>query len=225
MLLRSGCAVAMLLVAAVARADPPADPKDKTSWGMAAKVRRSYATPGVQRLLMGDTPGTATMDGAGIDFARRNGSTELVFGFGYDRLDAKEGYYLEKGGDPLVAGKVDYVTFDHPRWYTVEVTVVGHAKIHKFLEFRYGAGIGVGLIRGTVRKTDALCTGPSLQQECMPDPMGVEIDKPANIPPVLPVLNALVGLQLRPFNWLHIHLDAGIHTAPYVGLGVSLYLW
>jgi len=226
MLYRVVFSVAILVVSgAPARADDKPEPKEKTAWGMGAKVRRSYVPPSVQHLFMDGTPGTATMDGAGIDFTRRNGPTEVVFGFGYDRLAAREGYYLEKGGDPLVAGKTDYVTFSHPHWYTVEVTAVSHARIHKFLEFRFGAGIGIGLVRGTIRQTDAVCTGTSLQQDCMPDPMGLEVNKPADIPPVLPVVNLLVGLQFRPFEFLHIHVDAGLHTVPYVGVGANLYLW
>lgn len=219
--------VVILGMGAIAHADGTSAPRqdEKTAWGMGAKVRRAFVTPGIQRLFMEDTPGSATMDGAGIDFARRNGDVELVFGFGYDRLEAKEGYYLEKDGDPLVPGKVDYVTFRKPHWYTVEVTVTKHARIHKFLEFRFGGGIGVGLIRGKIRKTDAVCTGPSIQQDCMPDPMGLEMDKPADIPPVLPVVNALIGLQLRPFEFLHVHIDAGLHTVPYVSVGTTLYLW
>jgi hypothetical protein len=32
-------------------------------------------------------------------------------------------------------------------------------------------------------------------------------------------------LELRPTRFLHIYLDAGIHTVPFVTAGVSLYLW
>jgi len=225
LLLRAVVPLALIVgVAVPARADDEA-PKEKPAWGFGAKVRRSYVTPYVQELFMGDTPGTATMDGAGFDFSRRTGGSEVVFGFGYDKLIAQEGYYLEKGGDPLVAGKVDYVTFRKPHWYTVEVGVVNHVRIHKVLEFRYGAGIGLGVVRGAVRKTDALCTGSNLEQDCMIDPNGVEVNKKADIPPVLPVVNVLVGLQLRPVEFLHIHIDAGLHTVPFVTVGVSLYLW
>ena len=227
MLSRFVVLVALLLVASAdARAeDTVSESELKTMWGMGAKVRRSYATKEVQELFLDGTPGNATMDGAGIDFARRRGDAEVVFGFGYDQLDARRGYYLGKGNDPLTPGDVDLVTFHNPRWYTVEISVINHAEIHKFLEFRYGAGIGIGLVQGEVRKTDALCVGSSLQTDCAPNPLGAEINKKANIPPVLPVINVLVGLQFKPFQFLHIHLDAGLHTVPYVSLGATLYLW
>ncbi|MDB4952502.1 MAG: hypothetical protein JWO36_71 [Myxococcales bacterium] len=223
--MKSFAVVALVFAStAIARAQV-VESQEKPAWGMGVKVRRAWVTPYVQKLFMGDVPGTATMDGAGLDFTRRTGSSEVVFGFGYDRLDAIDGYYLEKGGDPLVPGKVDYVTFHNPHWWTAELSIINHAQIHKFLEFRYGAGIGLGLIRGTILKTSAICTGSNIQQDCMPDPAGMLMNHPADIPPVLPVVNILVGLQFRPFEFLHIHLDAGLHTVPYVTLGATLYLW
>jgi len=80
-------------------------------------------------------------------------------------------------------------------------------------------------VRGSVRKTDAVCTSANLERDCMIDPMAIEVNKKADVPPVLPVVNALLGLQFRPTNFLHIHIDAGLHTVPYVSVGVSLYLW
>ena len=216
----------LVLTASVAHADTPAPSDDElTQWGLGVKVRRSFAPVGLQKLFVDDTPGKTHDDGAGFDFARRVRQLELVIGFGYDHLDGLDGYYLEKGGDPLMPGKVNFVHFDQLRWYTAEFTVVDHVRLHKFLEFRYGAGLGIGLVQGQVRETSALCVGPDLQQDCVNDPAGMKQNQPANIPPVLPVINVLVGLQLEPFRWLHIHVDAGLHTAPYVGAGVTLYLW
>ncbi len=198
---------------------------EKIRWGMGAKVRRWYAPPLLQQLFVEDSPGLASNDGAGLDFARRTGNVEVAFGFGFDRLDGRDGYYVEKGGDPTVPGNVDYVTFHDLQWFTAEVTVASHARIHKFLEFRYGAGLGLGLVRGEMRKTDSLCTSDRLAQDCMPDPAGVEVDQPADIPPVLPVVNVLLGMQLVPFDFLHLHVDIGFHSVPYVGAGATLYLW
>ena len=215
--------VALVMRAALAHADGGVE--EKIDWGFGAKIRRAWVTPNVQKLFLGDTPGTATMAGAGFDFSRRKGSSEVIFGFGYDRLYAQEGYYVESGGMATTQGDVDYITFRKAHWYTVELMVVNHVSLHKVLEFRFGGGIGVGVVRGAVRKTDAVCTGLSVEQDCMVDPMAVEVNKDANVPPVLPVVNALVGLQLRLTNFLHIHLDAGLHTVPYASAGISLYLW
>lgn len=206
-------------------AGSPGGGGDKTAWGLGAKVRRWYVPEPLQKLFIEDGPGAAHDDGAGLDFARRNGNVEIAFGFGADRLDGRDGYYLEKGADPTVPGKVDFVTFDNLQLWSVEVTVVNHYKIHKLLELRFGAGLGIGLVRGEMRKTDALCTSDRLAQDCAIDPAAMEVDQPADLPPVLPVVNVLVGLQFVPFDFLHLHVDAGLHSVPYVGGGATFYLW
>ena len=58
----------------------------------------------------------------------------------------------------------------------------------------------------------------------MVDPLGERQDEPVNVP-VLPVLNLVTGIELRPVRWLAIHADVGLHTAPYVGVGLTLYPW
>lgn len=208
-----------------ALADEDADENDRVEWGIGAQVRRSHMFLRLQKFFVGDSPGPATQDGAGLAFTRRVKQVEIVFGLGYDRLDGRDGYYLELGGDPLVAGDVDYVDFRKLSWFTVEVTAIGRLRIHKILALRYGAGLGIGVLRGQLRKTDALCTGTELERDCVLDPAGMQVDEPAKLPPVLPVVNALVGLELRPFRPVAIHLDVGLHTVPYVGAGVTLYLW
>lgn len=210
-------------------ADDLESPVSKSSaWGIGASVRYSRVSKRLQKVFLDDTPGrTFLQPGATLEFSRRSSTgIEIIIGFGYDRFRPRDGYYLEKGGEPTTPGKVDYVDFDKFSWATVELSVVGHLRLHKLLALRYGAGIGVGYLLGDVRKTDALCTGPDLQTQCMhPDPNAMEIDQPANLPPVLPVLNLVAGIQLRPFDFLSLNLDAGLHTAPYVGAGATFYLW
>ncbi len=225
--LRTLIIVSLFLVSSVAHAE---DKKSLSSapqghWGVGIKARSWRVSKRLQQQFMEVSPGPATGRGIGFDFTRRTGDIELAFGFGYDTLNGQDGYYVDNGGDPTVAGDTDYNEFDKLEWFTAEFTVVGHAKIHKFLEFRFGAGIGVGMMRGEMRKTDALCSTYRVPESCMIDPNAVDVDKPADIPPVLPVINMLVGLELTPFDWLHVYIDAGIHSTPYVGGGVTLYLW
>lgn len=194
-------------------------------WGFGAAVRRSHVSGGVQRLFVGDTPGSATQDGASLVFTRRTEQVEIVLGIGYDPLNGRDGYYLEKNEDPLLPGSVDYVEFDDLSWFTVELTAIGHLQIHKILSVRYGAGLGLGLVRGEMRKTDALCTSDDLQNDCARDPMGTDVDRPVDLLPVLPVVNVLAGVELRPVRPVSLHVDVGLHTVPYVGAGATFYLW
>jgi len=212
------------LIPATSHADDSASEGAKVRWGMGVKVRKWKLTEREQRLFVADTPGPASNYGAGIDFTRRKGTVELSFGVGIDKLDLKDGYYVEKGQQATTPGKVDYTVFDKLKWLTAEVVIVNHVEIHKLLELRFGAGIGLGYMMGEVRKTDALCTSDWLGS-CYIDPNAMEIDKPSDIPPVLPVVNLLVGIQFKPTEFLHLRIDAGLHTTPYVGAEAVLYLW
>lgn len=226
--------IALLIVAlagasaGAAHADPatsqPSD--DEIQWGFGAQARRLFAPVTIQKMFIDGTPGYTYQNGVAFEFARRVKDFEFDIGVGYDKLDGKDGYYVEKGGDPTMSGNVDYVHFDHLRWYTVEFTFIAHARLHKLLELRYGAGLGAGIIRGQVLESDAICANPmDIQGSCILDPTGTKMNQPANIPPVLPVVNALIGFELIPVRFLHLHIDAGLHTAPYVSVGATLYLW
>ena len=202
------------------------DDEDVVEWGVGAQARRMRVSRRTLKMFAEDGPGPAEVDGGGIVFTRRGKTLEVVIGLGYDPLDGIDGYYLEQNGDPTQPETVSYLEFDNTMWFTAEVTVVGHAMLHKILGFRYGAGLGIGVVRGDVLKTDSICTGTDLQRPgvCGPDPNGVDVEKPVQ-PPVLPVLNVLVGVELRPFRFLSLYADVGLHTAPYAGVGATLYLW
>jgi hypothetical protein len=203
------------------------DDKDSnpTEWGVGAQVRRSYVSPALQKLFVDDTPGPAEQDGGGVTFNRRTKGVEMVLGFGYDPIKPTEGYYLDKGGDPLGPDDVDYVQFDKKlSWATVDATFIGHINLHKILAIRLGGGVGIGFVIHHAYRTSALCTSERIQDDCTINPLGPRQKEPVNLP-VLPVLNVLAGIELRPFKWVAIYVDVGLHTAPYIGAGLTLYPW
>jgi hypothetical protein len=59
----------------------------------------------------------------------------------------------------------------------------------------------------------------------VPDPDGEQQREEIEMPVVLPVLNALAGVQLRPLKGLAINLDVGLHSVPYIGASAMFYLW
>ncbi|MCA9679880.1 MAG: hypothetical protein H6709_08820 [Kofleriaceae bacterium] len=217
--------LAMALTIPASRALADDDDSSPVDWGVGVQAHRGHVSRGLQKLFVDDSPGGATQDGGGITFTRRGKQLELVIGLGFDPLDGVDGYYLKKSGTATTAGDVDYMEFHQLQWFTADFTVVGRLSLHKILALRYGAGLGFGVVRGEARKTDAICTSDRLQQDCMIDPNAVDVDVPADIPPVLPVVNLLVGAELRPFRFLSVYVDAGLHSVPYVGAGVTLYLW
>jgi hypothetical protein len=228
---RLACSLTILALAAGSPAHADETKKvtvsleEEVDWGFGAKVRRSHVSAGVQRLFVGDTPGSATQDGIGVEFVKRTKQVDLVIGVGFDRLDGRDGYYSEKDEDPTQPGNVDQYVFQELMWLTVEFTAVGHLPIHKILSIRYGAGLGIGIPRGEVRKTDAICTSDDLQRDCAEDPMAVDVNERVDLWPVLPVVNLLAGVELRPVKPIAIYADVGLHSAPHVAAGVTLFLW
>ena len=206
------------------KADEATD-ENPVEWGVGAQARRSRVSVRLQKIFLDGSPGPATQDGGTINFVRRTKQLDIVLGFGYDPINAVDGYYLSKGGDPLDPGDADFVSFDDKlSWYTFDVSFIGRAKLHKILALRFGAGVGVGAIRGHGYRTSAICTSDQLQRDCAPDPAGQRQEERIDVP-VFPVLNVLTGLELRPVRWLALDIDVGIHTAPYVAVGVTLYPW
>jgi hypothetical protein len=194
-------------------------------WGIGAHVRQLHASRWVLERFWEDVPGGAKENGIAIDFTRRSPQLEFVFSLGYDELDARDGNYLELGEEATEPGTVANLDFRKLGQITIEGTIIGRAKLHKVLAIRYGAGLGVGIVTGEVIQTDQLCTSDQIQEDCTADPDGEKQNEPAEVPPVLPVVNILVGMELRLVKPIALYVDAGIHTVPYVSGGVTLYLW
>ena len=72
-----------------------------------------------------------------------------------------------------VSGGTDYTEFDKFGWIAVDATFVFLKEIVDRFALRYGAGLGLGIVRGEVRRTDALCTGTDIQNDCTLNPAAV----------------------------------------------------
>ena len=198
-----------------------AKPTKEKRWGIGFRGRYMTLPIKIQELFMGDVPGRAIQRGFGIDLIRRSGNLELILSFGRDRLNGKEGYYLELGADPTTLGKVDYVEFDNFRWWTADFSFIWHTNLSDMLALRYGAGLGVGKFWGAIVQTDAVCTGPNIQRECQLEPSAVP--ERADLPPAFPVVNVIMGFQFRPSKHFSINVDAGLHTTLYAGASTAIY--
>jgi len=108
--------------------------------------------------------------------------------------------------------------------------------------FRYGGGAGLGIITGGVYRWDVACgagaTNAMPEPGCVPgdklsfgtghtsdDANGAPESTPVkdNIPPVFPVVNAIIGLQIKPFDRAVINIAAGIRTLPFFGMSLGYF--
>lgn len=213
-----------MLTPSIAVADQD-ETRPESSFGVGVNARQLRLTRGLAELFAERAPPGTRTPGYSVEFAKRGERLEFVLGLGYDNLEASNGYYLENAGDPLTPGQVDFTDFDGFHIYSVDASVLGYLTLHEIVALRYGAGLGIGFVRGQITRTDASCTSDRLQRDCVPYPEGEQQQEPIDLPKALPVLNGLIGLQLRPVKAVAINIDLGLRNVPYVGASAMFYLW
>ncbi|MBK9072074.1 MAG: hypothetical protein IPL79_13880 [Myxococcales bacterium] len=200
---------------------PPAGPKKQLSIGV--KVRYLSLPRGMIEWFVERVPSSSNNVGFGAELAWRRENSEFAVSLNYDTLSAPNGLYLEQG-QPIMGRDVDDVTNDGLSWITADLTWIGYKPFNDTMAFRYGGGLGIGVMIGGVNRTDQLCTS-NTYESCADDPAAENVDDPYNIPPVLPSLNGFVGLQVRPQKNIAINIDGGIRALlPTISVGVQLAL-
>ena len=193
-----------------------------TRYGIGVRARGVIIPKRTIGTFYEEVPSGVFSPGFSLDFVRINNNFELRIGVGYDGLSPKNGYWVERGDDGISNGQQpDFVDFRGLSWLTLDVTWIFHWELHKLLAFRYGGGIGAGIVLGKALQTDARCDGTDFQNDCMVDPNAEAIDEKIDIPAVLPVVTLLAGFQLRATDDLSINIEAGIRTTLFFGMSAS----
>jgi hypothetical protein len=222
--------------------DPEAPKETAVEYGIGVRVRGVFIPKGEIELFVeraGDN-GSKTL-GLGLDFTRRRGNVELQLGIEFEGFNPGQGVWIESGNDVANGDPADVVlsrddTQKKLGWVTFEFTFLNHAPITKNLSVRYGGGAGLGIVLGELRHYDINACAPGATNQA-PSP-GCEPNVPPfngtatnfepnpvayNLPPVFPVVNAIIGLQFKPTEKLTINLEGGIRTFLFVGLGSSYF--
>jgi hypothetical protein len=202
-------------------------------YGVDLRIRQVFVPKGLLELFVEQAAGGASNTGIGVDLIRRRGNVELQLGFEFENIEVGEGVWINKGDNVAGGDEADYILGAERAgtklgWFSVEFTFLNHAEINKKLFVRYGGGAGIGFITGSLQKYDVICNGATNdtpEPGCRPQQVnggnGVDPDgAPANydLPPVFPVVNAIIGLQIRPVPKAVINIETGIRTLPFVGV-------
>ncbi len=199
------------------------DDAQKTRIGAGFRLRNVRIPEGMIEWFVEDVPGGVSNVGFGAELLRRKGDFEVQFGLEYEKLTVTDGPWLEKGKSiPAEPGAVDQVRDDGFSWITAELSFMYHTPIVPQLAVRYGGGAGIGLLMGDVRRTDQICTTGSFDS-CNTDPLGENNDTPYDLPPVMLVVNAIIGLQIRPTDEIYINVETGLRTVPFFGMSAGYY--
>jgi len=225
---------------------PPAPPEpaataeatNDVEYGVGLRLRNVRIPQGELELFMEVSPGGTSNVGFGVDLTRRRGNVELQLGFEFEHITPTEGVYIESGKDVAAGEEADYILGPDRAdsslgWFTVEFTFLNHSKIAKNLFLRYGGGAGLGIITGELKRIDVACNGATNDNPepgCVPPSFGGTATPTAggtpvkyDLPPVFPVVNAIIGLQYRPMPKATVNFEMGIRTLLFLGLSGSYF--
>jgi hypothetical protein len=214
-----------------------ASAEKEVEYGVGVRLRNVRAPKGMLELFVESAPGGVSNFGFGVDLVRRRGNLELQLGFEYEHIEPTEGVWIESNSNVANGDEADYILSpDHNNnkglgWFTIEFTFLNHAPISKNFAIRYGGGAGLGIVTGELARYDVLCapgtTNDNPDPGCKPAQFGGTGlpggDQPGMIvkyklPPVFPVVNAILGVQIRPMPKMAINIEGGIRTFPFFGI-------
>jgi len=215
-----------------------AEATNDVEYGVGLRLRNVRIPQGELELFMEVSPGGTSNVGFGVDLTRRRGNVELQLGFEFEHITPTEGVYIESGKDVAAGEEADYILGPDRAdsslgWFTVEFTFLNHSKIAKNLFLRYGGGAGLGIITGELKRIDVACNGATNDNPepgCVPPSFGGTATPTAggtpvkyDLPPVFPVVNAIIGLQYRPMPKATVNFEMGIRTLLFLGLSGSYF--
>ena len=209
-------------------------------YGVGVRLRSVWVPKAVLELFVDRAADGAHNYGVGVDLTRRHGTTELQLGFEYERINVGQGVWINKGENVATGDEADFVlgpeaSGNQLGWFTVEFTFINHAQINKVFAIRYGGGLGVAILMGELDHYNIICapgtTNATPEPGCVPSRYGgtgsysegTETVVAYDLPPVFPVVNAILGLQIRPTESMTINIEGGIRTLPFVGVSTSVF--
>jgi hypothetical protein len=224
-------------------AGTPGAPTEETpvEYGVGIRLRSVHVPQSIIELFVDRAAGGASNFGFGVDLVRRRGTVELQLGFEFEHLTVGEGVWINKGDNVASGDEADFVLSpDHAPdsstlgWFTIEFTFLNHAVINKYLAVRYGGGAGLGIITGGLYHYNVICapgtTNNNPEPGCVPsnsqfggtgsdsDGRGFGAPVKYDLPPVFPVINGIIGLQIKPTEKAVINIETGIRTVPFFGV-------
>jgi hypothetical protein len=200
-------------------------------YGVGIRLRNVRIPKALLELFVDRSAGGASSFGYGLELVRRRGTVELQLGFEFERLQVGEGVWINRGENVAIGDQADYILApehapngDQLGWFTIEFTFVNHSEINKNFAIRYGGGAGLGILTGALYRYDVQCVGAT---NANPEPGCVPMERGGtgvgsgpvkyDLPPVFPVVNAIIGVQIKPIDKMVINIEGGLRTAPFFG--------
>ncbi|MFQ5571344.1 MAG: transposase [Rhodothermales bacterium] len=213
------CLGAGMAVPQSTRGQQPASSIQTAQYGVGLRFRGLFIPKRVFEHFVEVAPSGVAQPGFGLELLRRKRRFEASFGVGWARLHPRDGIWLD---DP--AHNPSLVEFDNFSWLSLDLTAVWKRPLNPAFAFRYGMGVGLGILMGDVLETDYVCAGTRYDLDsCTQNPVATDVRHALDLPPVVPVTNALIGLQYTPSDRVAVNLDGGWHTTLFAGVSVAYF--
>jgi hypothetical protein len=161
--------------------------------------------------------------GFALEVVRRKRDFDIVFGLESEKTSPDDGFWGEKGETPGQPGEnPDFVQFDNFGLVSLDASFVWHKNFNEYVALRYGAGIGAGLVLGTIYQTDTECTRVGDVSSCS-TPVGAPREESEDVPPVVPIVNLLLGVRIKANDNLSFNIEGGFRDMFYFGAGGNYF--
>ncbi len=204
---------------------------NKRHWGVGARLRYVFVPKAMLNLFLAHSTSMNSV-GFGAEVVGRKGDSDIVFGIEYDGASPENGLYQDKGDDPgqcqADSGKCpDFTEFDGLGMIGLDVTFIWHAQLSSRVQLRYGGGAGVGIVTGAVYQTKKFCP-PGTTNDSLDDPNkcattlpGETRKKSDSVPPVVPIISALIGARFLISDNLSLNAEFGFRDVLYLGMSTD----
>jgi hypothetical protein len=185
----------------------------------------------------------------GVSFFRRKGNFDIVGTFTYQNMSPSDGNWLGKDHSAVV--DTDLVQFRGLALYALDASFIWHQTFTDWIGMHYGAGVGIAIVGGDILRTSddpalcneqnagnlaachpraVMCTSASCNEQQLQglgpgpdDPNNPHRFSDNNVPPVIPVVNVVVGVDFRvpSIRGWEATIEGGFYDAFFLGGSVG----
>ncbi len=215
------CLVAGSLLPAIASGQPVAEERS-VFYGAGVRFRGLFVPQSWFERFVAIAPSGISKPELGIEVVRRRGNFDATIGLALATISPDDGIWVDDFDDP--DDNPSLIEFEGFSWIALDVNVIWKRPLSPKTALRYGLGIGLGIMMGDILETDSVCSGTRFDvTDCTQAPNATAVRKPLDVPPVVPLMNAILGFQYAPSPQVAINLDGGVHTTLFIGISVDFF--
>ncbi len=196
-----------------------ASQENQIRYGFGLRFRGLFVPQSVFERFAEVVPSGMSQPGYGIELIRRRGNFETSYAISWADLSLDDGIWLDD-----LDHNPSLVEFDNFSWFTLEVNAVWKYPFSATWGLRYGIGIGLGVLQGDILETDYECPGSRYELDaCMQQLNADDVRRALDLPPVVPIMTAHLGIQYAPSERVSINLEGGLQTTFFIGVSAAVF--